>query len=191
MGKRFNRKWIFRQFDWSFEKGVDYAVLGPNGSGKSTLIRVLSTQLGADEGSINYPIPAKQMYSHINYTAPYIDIPEELSFNELLKFHKRFREARVAIKDIPSRCGLNKAADFPIKEFSSGMLQRVKLSLSLYFKADLILFDEPCSHLDTTGFEWFREERKILSSDITIIASNTEKEYEGCRELIEIMEYKT
>ena len=37
-GKRFNRDWIFRHLNYTFEKGNSYAIVGPNGSGKSTVI---------------------------------------------------------------------------------------------------------------------------------------------------------
>ncbi|HCM77226.1 MAG TPA: ABC transporter ATP-binding protein, partial [Cytophagales bacterium] len=41
LGKRFNREWIFKNFNFTFEQGNCYAIVGPNGSGKSTLMQVL------------------------------------------------------------------------------------------------------------------------------------------------------
>jgi len=41
-GKRFNRDWIFRHFNYTFEAGQSYAITGPNGSGKSSLASVLA-----------------------------------------------------------------------------------------------------------------------------------------------------
>ena len=40
LGRRFNREWIFKDIDYSFEQGQSYAILGINGSGKSTLLQV-------------------------------------------------------------------------------------------------------------------------------------------------------
>ncbi len=53
-GKRFNRDWIFRHFNYTFESGQSYAITGPNGSGKSTLLQVLSGGMYTNEGKIEY-----------------------------------------------------------------------------------------------------------------------------------------
>lgn len=41
LGKRFNREWVFRHFNFNSEEGKTYVILGPNGSGKSTLLQTL------------------------------------------------------------------------------------------------------------------------------------------------------
>ena len=53
-GKRFNRDWIFRHFNYTFEAGQSYAITGPNGSGKSTLLQALSGGMYINEGKIEY-----------------------------------------------------------------------------------------------------------------------------------------
>ena len=50
-GKRFNRDWIFRHLNYTFEEGSSYAIIGPNGSGKSTLLQVLSGAMQVSEGN--------------------------------------------------------------------------------------------------------------------------------------------
>ena len=40
-GKRFNKEWIFRKCDYTFQSGTSYAITGPNGSGKSTLLNLI------------------------------------------------------------------------------------------------------------------------------------------------------
>ncbi|MDF2431472.1 MAG: hypothetical protein JWP44_1103, partial [Mucilaginibacter sp.] len=54
IGRRFNRDWIFRGVNHTFESGKIYAILGPNGSGKSTLLQVLNGSLGPSAGAIKY-----------------------------------------------------------------------------------------------------------------------------------------
>ena len=51
-GKRFNREWIFRHFDYEFFSGKSYAIIGSNGSGKSTLLQVISGSISQNEGKI-------------------------------------------------------------------------------------------------------------------------------------------
>lgn len=59
-GKRFNRDWIFRHLDFSFETGRSYAITGSNGSGKSTLLQAIAGSMHLSEGIINYCMPAKE-----------------------------------------------------------------------------------------------------------------------------------
>lgn len=53
-GKRFNRDWIFRNFQQEFIAGIAYAITGPNGSGKSTLLQVIGGAMIMSEGSARY-----------------------------------------------------------------------------------------------------------------------------------------
>jgi ABC-type multidrug transport system ATPase subunit len=52
VGKRYNREWIFRRFNYQFQSGKTYAITGANGSGKSTLLQVIAGSLTHNEGSI-------------------------------------------------------------------------------------------------------------------------------------------
>ena len=51
-GKKFNRDWIFRNLNYTFQSGKNYAITGPNGSGKSTLLQVLASSTNVSEGKI-------------------------------------------------------------------------------------------------------------------------------------------
>jgi ABC-2 type transport system ATP-binding protein len=51
-GKRFNRDWIFRHFNYTFTTGNSYAIVGPNGSGKSTLLQAIGGAIGLSEGKL-------------------------------------------------------------------------------------------------------------------------------------------
>src|ERR1700709_2763694 len=90
-GKRFNRDWIFRHFNYTFTSGNSYAVVGPNGSGKSTLLQVISGAVGLNEGqiivnrqssdvrnetSIASGYNDENIYQHISIAAPYLEVIE-------------------------------------------------------------------------------------------------------------------
>ncbi len=51
-GKRFNREWIFRNCNYTFQSGVAYAITGPNGSGKSTLLQTIAGAINPSEGIV-------------------------------------------------------------------------------------------------------------------------------------------
>ena len=66
-----------------------------------------------------------------------------------------------------------------VSEFSSGMQQRLKLILCCGFEAKVLLLDEPTSHLDKNGREWYKDLlNRTLKEKITLIASNDPTEYD-------------
>ena len=92
LGKRYNREWIFRHLNFQFEQNHRYAITGSNGSGKSTLLQILGGLIHHSEGEIAHildeqQITSEKIYSHVAVAAPYIDMPDEFSFQELLAFH--------------------------------------------------------------------------------------------------------
>lgn len=192
LGKRFNRSWIFKELDFALHSGKAYAVLGPNGSGKSTLLRLLAGQLEPDQGALKHKWNGKvvtQLYPHLRFAAPYIDIPDELTFPELLQFHRKFKQLKKGFSaaQIVDKAQLSHVKKRPIKYFSSGMRQRVKLSLAFFFESPLCLLDEPTSHLDQNGVDWYSNWVKTtISQNLTIVGSNQAHEYQFCNEVIDL-----
>jgi ABC-type multidrug transport system ATPase subunit len=147
LSKRFNREWIFRNLDYTFQPANVYAVTGPNGSGKSTLLQVLWGQLPQSKGEIKYShgdkeIPVDEIYSHLTVATPYLDLIEEFTLSEHLRFHFKLRPSRnqMVEEEILDRLKLRHAKDKPIANFSSGMKQRLKLGLAFFTQADLIFW---------------------------------------------------
>jgi ABC-type multidrug transport system ATPase subunit len=198
LGKKFNKAWLFRNIDLEMETGGSYALLGINGSGKSTLLQLIAGNISPSEGSIIYqngndPISSEEIYSHISLSAPYLELPEELTLNEIIDFHFRFKDVHPLLSagSILEITGLKTSADKPLKLFSSGMRQRVKLCLAICSDTPLLLLDEPCTNLDAQGVEWYMEMiRKFGSNRITLVASNQQQEYSFCRERLNLADYK-
>ncbi|MDF3077167.1 MAG: transporter ATP-binding protein [Sphingobacteriaceae bacterium] len=198
IGRRFNREWIFRDVNYTFETGESYAVLGPNGSGKSTLLQVISGSLTPSAGSISYQQNGKTLdieaaFNHISIAAPYLELIEEFTLQEQLEFHFKFKSYRDGLdaKQALELSGLGKSANKLIKHFSSGMKQRLKLTLAFCSNSPILLLDEPASNLDTTGISWYRQLVEQFSADrLLIICSNQENEYSFCKNFINITDYK-
>ena len=96
LGKRYLRDWIFRGLSCRFEQGNAYAILGANGSGKSTLLKVLSGHLTPTRGTLSFIQSSKQVvrenvFKGISYSAPYIELIEELTLEELELEEELFR----------------------------------------------------------------------------------------------------
>jgi ABC-type multidrug transport system ATPase subunit len=198
LGKRFNREWIFRNLDYTFQSGNIYAVTGPNGSGKSTLLQVLWGQLPQSKGELKYcyagkEIPVDEIFKHLTVATPYLDLIEEFTLSEHLRFHFKLKPSRNQMEEeeILDRLRLTHAKDKPIANFSSGMKQRVKLGLAFFTQADLIFLDEPTTNLDQEATAWYHEQLKRLPHNCAIfIASNQTSEYPPDASIINILNFK-
>ncbi|MGN0002481.1 MAG: ATP-binding cassette domain-containing protein [Sphingobacterium composti] len=199
IGRRFNQEWIFKGIDYTFSSNKSYAILGPNGSGKSTLIKVLTGQLTPSEGKIIFTdnsntIDVENIYQYLSIAAPYIELIEEFTLNELLDFHFKYKKPLADFQNnqIIELLGMEKSANKGLKFFSSGMKQRVKLALACCSDSKILFLDEPTSNLDTSGESWYLEllKKTFISERLLIIGSNQEKEYGFCDEKFSITSYK-
>ena len=198
-GKKYYREWIFRKTNISFSTGQNTVVLGPNGSGKSTLLQVIAGAVLPNEGSITYhdgskEISADDIFSHISFASPYLELIEEFTLGEIIRFHFKFKKTigRLSEKEILEASGLQERSSQVFKYFSSGMKQRVKLALAFLSDTSILLLDEPCSNLDGRGIEWYQEMIRSCSADrIIIIASNQhEEEYAFCDSKLNMADLK-
>ena len=78
-----------------------------------------------------------------------------------------------------------------IRNFSSGMKQRLKLALAFCADTPLLMLDEPTSNLDAQGVDWYLSlVEKYAAGRLTIICSNQEHEYSFCQHRLSITDYK-
>ncbi len=197
-GKRFNRDWIFRHLNYTFEAGQSYAITGPNGSGKSTLLQALSGGMYINEGKIEYRISNKEqkneeVYRYVSICAPYLEVVEEMTLREFLEFHHGFKPflSGITTDSIITVLGLEKAVNKQIRYYSSGMKQRVKLAQCIFSDTAIVLLDEPCTNLDAAGIELYHSLITDYCKDrLVVVSSNDEVEYKFCREKINMGDYK-
>ena len=198
LGKRFQRDWIFRGLTRLFQPGSATAVLGPNGAGKSTLLNTISGQLLPTEGELTYalggrPVAVEDLPRHLAYAAPYLELLEELTLLELLQFHTQFKPLRpgVSLDKLIDLMYLENSRHQLVREFSSGMKQRLKLALALYADAPLLLLDEPTTNLDATGVAWYQENVEVTRAGRTVLlSSNVATEYAFCDEVLMVTDFQ-
>jgi ABC-type multidrug transport system ATPase subunit len=197
-GKRFNREWIFRHFDYHFLSSNAYAITGPNGSGKSTLLQFIAGALMPSEGKISYYNPNEtqvgESYPLLSIAAPYLETIEEMTANEFFRFHRAFKPLipGISIQEILNRMNLQDAADKQIRYFSSGMKQRVKLAQAFFSDTPAILLDEPTTNLDAPGIALYNElVRDYCSERLVIVSSNEPSEYSFCKTIIDMKSLKS
>ena len=142
LGKRYNKQWVFRHLDYQFNYNASYAITGPNGSGKSTLLQILSGFFPPSEGTISYQrkdaetIKEEAFYNHFDIVTPYLELIEEFTLQEFIEFHFKFKKVKVGLSldEVVYRMYLDQDRNKLIKNFSSGMKQRLKLGLHFSHK---------------------------------------------------------
>jgi ABC-type multidrug transport system ATPase subunit len=198
LSKRFNREWIFKNLNYSFESGNTYAITGPNGSGKSTLLQILWGQMPPTSGTLSFQkngkaIEAEVLHEHLTIATPYMDLIDEFTLTEQLQFHFKLRKMRngLSVDQMIDTMYLNDSRHKAIGNFSSGMKQRVKLALAFLTQADVVFLDEPSTNLDSQAFDWYLRMLKGLPGGIiTIIASNQPAEYPENASKLDILSLK-
>lgn len=199
LGKRYRYEWIFKGLSDRLEAGQGYAITGGNGSGKSTLLQVLSGHLSPSKGTLRYEqagkaLPREEVYQHLSYAAPYIELLEEYTLKEAIAFHYGFKTMQCPQAALIDRLGYPKTAlRKPLKYFSSGMQQRLKLALAIAADTAILLLDEPTITLDRAGMDWYSElmqEYAYQPQRLTIVASNVAEDYAGCTQHIDVLKYK-
>ncbi len=197
-GKRYRYEWIFKGVDYTFEQGRAYAITGPNGCGKSTLMKMLSGHLTPSKGRVEFFQGDKrteidEVYRQVSFAAPYIEHIEEFTLIEAIQFHLHFKrfQKELTAEDIIQLLGFSKSKDKQIRNFSSGMKQRLKLALAICSDSTLLLLDEPTTNLDRQGTSWYLDLASNFTSGRTVIvASNVEVDYSFCHSRLDILDYK-
>ena len=200
ISKRYRHDWIFKSLNYSFKSGQNYGVLGQNGAGKSTLLQLVSGYLSASAGQIHYEyqqknIAREDIFGYVAAAAPYLSLIEEFNLLETIEFQSQFKtwQNSISTKDILDLIQLPKVANRrPLRQFSSGMRQRVKLALAILSDAPLLLLDEPTITLDTQAIDWFINLLKNHrpAQRCVIIASNVENDFIDCGERLDLRSFK-
>jgi ABC-2 type transport system ATP-binding protein len=143
------------------------ALLGPNGSGKTTTLKLISTMLLPDAGSVRVAGCDTRGDSGLVRRRVGIAIATERSFfprlsaRENLDFFAALdevsrRERRERIAEVLSETGLEEQSDTLVMKFSSGMFQRLGIARALVKRPAVLLLDEPTRSMDaaTTAHFW-------------------------------------
>ena len=188
LGRRFGRDWIFRHIDCTISEGSHAIIVGGNGSGKSTLLQILSGFLSPSEGFVSYTrnnqsVENTMFFKEVSLAAPYLDVYEDLTLEEMVHFQDQFRPwtASLSSLDIIDTLELTPHKTKQIKHFSSGMKQRIKLGLAILTDSSLLCLDEPSSNLDKTAVSWYRNLLSEYASERTVVISTNHLEDEYIR----------
>jgi ABC-type multidrug transport system ATPase subunit len=198
-GKKFGREWIFRKVNLDISAGQKIAILGLNGSGKSTLLQALTGYLTLNEGELTYSInqekiEEEKLYAYISLASPYLELVEDFTLQEQIEhaaIYKAFSN-KLTTENIVELSGLAAHKDKYIKLFSSGMKQRLKLTLAILADAPILFLDEPTTNLDATVIDWYKNmiANYALDKTIVVCSNSIKDEYSFCDKVITMEDFK-
>jgi len=185
----YNKIKVLKDISFSAEAGEHIAIIGESGSGKSTLLKVLRGEYDLKKGHIFWKDkeilgPKNNLvigYDFMKYVAqefelmPFISVAENIG-KHLSNFFKQEKKDRVA--ELLEVVELTELANTKVKLLSGGQKQRVALARALAKEPEIILLDEPFSHIDNFKKQSLR--RNVFSylknKNITCIVATHDKE---------------
>jgi ABC-2 type transport system ATP-binding protein len=144
--------------------------------------------------SIQHPVSSINLYQYVSIAAPYLELVEEMTAKEMLHFHTQFKPLidSVSHNEILKIVGLENAANKQVRYYSSGMKQRLKLAQAFFSNSPVLLLDEPTTNLDSDGIVLYQQLIGHYSSNkLVIVSSNDKQEYDFCKEVIAIADFKS
>lgn len=199
IGKKYQKEWIFKDLDFQFDMHSPVAILGSNGSGKSTLLQILSGYLTPSAGLIQWEkdeklISVQHIFKSITLASPSSALYDDFTLRENIAFFKAFKSFKneLKVEEVALKMGLESHLDKQLKFYSSGMRQRVKLGLAILGDSDILLLDEPSSHLDSKAIQWYNDlVLEYKEGRVICVASNKEEsETSFCKQAIDILNHK-
>lgn len=178
---------IYKNFNFTFEKGRIYGIYGSSGSGKTTLLSFICGLLKPDKGSIyinNKKISFYELHKKYHFSLlsqnPYI-MDDSIATNVTLRFNNTFEDLeriKIYLKEFNldkfnnNTYLSNRDLSF-IKKTSDGEKQRIGFIRSIFNNPDILLLDEPTSSLDSKNEKIiFNYLNKIKKNKIIIVTSH-------------------
>ncbi len=171
---------VLRGINLKVEQGTMLALLGPNGAGKTTTVRILSTLLKHDGGTVkvaghDVARDADKVRHAIGLTGQSAAVDELLTGRENLVMMGRLyrltkKSAKARADELLTEFDLQKAADRPTKTYSGGMRRRLDLAVSLIATPPIIFLDEPTTGLDPRSrLAMWDIIKKLMANGTTIL----------------------
>ena len=155
--REFGERAVLRDVTLDVPAGSTLSVLGPNGAGKTTLLRILATLLRPTAGEVSVlgsalPPDAWRVRGRIGYLAHEPLLYRDLTGAENLRFQARLHglpgDGAERIGRLLDAVRMSRRADEQVRNLSAGMVQRLAVCRALLHEPELLLLDEPTSHLD-------------------------------------------
>ncbi len=180
LSKRYEKKEVLRDVDFSFESGRIYGLLGRNGAGKTTLFNCLNRDVPADGGRFYLLEDDGQRREiaaeDIGYVLSTPTVPEFLTGREFLKFFLDINESA-----LPNPKSIDEYFEYIriepedrdklLKDYSHGMKNKMQMLINIIAQPPVFLLDEPLTSLDVVVAEEMKQLLRTLKEGRVIIFS--------------------
>ncbi len=154
---------VLHDINGTFYEGTFYSIVGPNGSGKTTWLKTLAgihkyklgdIQLFGEGLETIKPLEIAKRLSfvpqmfNINYAFTVSEVVMMGRYTYMNRFSNPNHKDRKAVEDALAVTNLDPLKDRYVNELSGGELQRVIIARAIAQDTDIIVLDEPISHLD-------------------------------------------
>jgi ABC-2 type transport system ATP-binding protein len=178
--KSFDETVVLDGVDLAAAEGTIFALLGPNGAGKTTMVRILSTLIQADSGTVRvagHDVAGDPdgVRASIGVTGQFSAVDDLLTGEENLQLmadlnHLGRSAGRARVAELLERFGLVEAATKPASTYSGGMRRRLDLAMTLVGSPRVIFLDEPTTGLDPRSRrEMWDGIRDLAAAGVTIL----------------------
>ena len=178
--KAYGEKVVLDSVDLSIGEGEVFGLLGPNGAGKTTMVRILSTLIPADAGTVrvmghDVRREAAAVRFVIGVTGQFSAVDDLLTGEENLLLmgrllHLPATERRARAAQLLERFDLVDAAKKTPATYSGGMKRRLDIAMTLMGRPRLIFLDEPTTGLDPRSrYTMWQIIRDLAAEAVTIL----------------------
>jgi ABC-2 type transport system ATP-binding protein len=178
--KSYGNKVVLDGVDLAVPEGTIFSLLGPNGAGKTTIVRILSTLIPADSGSMriaghDVATDPDGVRAVIGVTGQFSAVDNLLTGTENLRLMADLRHlGRAAggrrVRELLEQFELTDAGDRPLSTYSGGMRRRLDLAMTLVGMPRVIFLDEPTTGLDPRSrLTMWQVVRELASAGVTIL----------------------
>jgi len=191
--KKYGKNTVLNNVSVIINKGM-YGLLGKNGAGKTTLMRILTTILPYNSGSVEVcGIPhnkAREIRKIVGY------LPQDFSLYPSLTVHEALdycgvlseipkHERRERIAELLEKTNLTAESRKKVKALSGGMKRRLGIAQAMLNNPKVLIVDEPTVGLDPEERVNFREMLTSYSEGRIVILSThiVEDIEETCSEI--------
>jgi ABC-type Fe3+/spermidine/putrescine transport system ATPase subunit len=176
------KKRVIHNVNFIIEKGQNIAVIGESGCGKSTLLKLIYGLYDLDEGNIVWKeteilgpkynlVPGMSFVKYLSQDfdlMPYTTVAENVGKFLSNVFPEKKKER---IQELLEIVEMTEYADVKTKYLSGGQQQRVALARVLALEPEILLLDEPFSHIDNFRKNALRRNlfAYLKSKEVTVI----------------------
>ncbi|NLT11953.1 MAG: ABC transporter ATP-binding protein [Clostridiaceae bacterium] len=173
---------VVNDVSFTVSPGEMLGLLGPNGAGKTTLMQMVSTLLKPSSGRIlisglDTATDDLEIKKHMGFLTTEVKLDPDSTPNRLFDYFSRLyqidkKTAAMRKTESFERFGILPFADKKISQLSTGMRQKISISISLIHNPEVVIFDEPTNGLDILSSHQVQSYLKFLrDTDHTVLLS--------------------